>query len=201
MPKARLEQRPQHAARRPTGSDHEHTAPRKRLSQIAGDVTHQTLPVRVVAEKTLAVLPLQRIHGTGNFCPAAAPLGELAGLDLERYRDVQPATTRGAEVADRLREAPRVDLDGAVLDRQAALLGEHRVDARRLAVRNGITHHGIERRAGGKVEQIAHGRGTISHVRVQSTIADRDSLPSRAAPANVAVRRRRAPARVYRGLL
>src|SRR3569623_1205977 len=76
----------------------------------------------------------------------AAATGQRPGGALERHGDIEALAAVGDEVAHRLFEAARVDLDRAVVQALAGSRSKQRMDERRFAVRDGIAHHRVQRR-------------------------------------------------------
>jgi hypothetical protein len=139
------QQRQDYAARRAAGAEQQDATPGRIAAQVVLEVTYQPGTVGVVAED-LGTIEAQGIDRAGGFGARRADGGEAKGLFLEGHGDVGAAcagVVAGAEGFDRRREAILVGEDRLVADVLPGLRREQGMDARRLAVADRISKHGV----------------------------------------------------------
>ena len=115
----------------------------KRAIEIGRYITQQPNAVGIVAIGVTVVFEPQSVHGPGLFSTRAMTIRELIGLKFERNGNIQAASSIFAECAQCRFEPTELYVYRTIFQNNRTLPRKLPMNRRRLAVPDGITHHGV----------------------------------------------------------
>ena len=137
------EQRAHRAAGGTAGAEQQHPRAGDPPAEVVQQVAHQPGSVRVVTVQLPVTGQPQRVHGAGLGGPAAQPVREREGIELEGNRDVHALAAGCEEFARGSGEAPQRHQQPPVFHVLPGLCSEAGMDHRRARMGNRVAGHHV----------------------------------------------------------
>ena len=128
---------------RPPGAENQQSLAGNGDAKILGQIAEQSDAVGIIAVDRIVLLQRQGVYGLGEVGTIAQRVGQLEGQFLQGDGAIESSATLAEEIPDRWCKSARLDILGGIGQQLSSLFGEQAMDARRLAVTDGMAKNGV----------------------------------------------------------